>query len=139
MENCKGLFANLEQKYETDFISSYSQSNNVSHSFTLFRLNDEIHQIYEILDSFVRLWSLETLKRCKLLISKIILCVGNEFFLPQVITNAFNARPTFFECKAFIFCNHLTMDNSELKEMYLHPISLKCGMACHAESSGAMA
>ena len=72
MENYKGLFPNLEQRYETDFISFCSQ-NNVSQSFTLFRLNDETRQTYEILDSFSRSWSLETLKRFKLLISKVII------------------------------------------------------------------
>ena len=41
-----------------------------------------------ILDSFSRLWSLETLKRFELLISKIILCMCNEFFLQQVVTNS---------------------------------------------------
>ena len=52
MENCKDLFANLEPQYESDFINFCSQ-NNVSQCFTLFRLNDEIHQTHEILDSFV--------------------------------------------------------------------------------------
>ena len=54
MENYKGIFAYLDQRYETDFISFCSQNNNVSQSFTLFRLNDEI------LNSFIHLWSLET-------------------------------------------------------------------------------
>ena len=88
-------FVNLMQRYETNFISFCSQ-NNVSQSFTIFRQSDEIHQIYEILDSFIRLWSLETLKRCKLLISKIMLCMRNEPFLPQVITNALYRRPAKF-------------------------------------------
>ena len=75
---------------------SFCSQNNVSQSFTLFRQSDEIHQIYEILDSFIPLWSLETLKRCKLLISKIMLCMRNELFLPQVITNALYRPPTIF-------------------------------------------
>ena len=50
MENCKDLFTNLEQRYELDFIRFCSQNNNVSQSFTLFRMNDGIHQIAKILD-----------------------------------------------------------------------------------------
>ena len=76
MENCKGLFAYLEQRYETDFTSFCSQNNNVSQSFTLFTLNDDIHQIYRILDSIIRFWSvLINFQICKLLTSKIILCM----------------------------------------------------------------
>ena len=82
MQNFKYLFVNLVQRY--DCISFCSQ-NNVSQSFTLFRQSDEIHQIYEILDSFIPLWSLETLKRCKLLISKIMLCMRNEQTVVQLV------------------------------------------------------
>ena len=121
MENCKVLFANLEQRHETDFVSFCSQKDHVSRSFTLFWLNDEIHQIYEILDSFICLWSLETLKRFKLLISKILLCMCNEFFLSQVITNALyswtSCDVSCFLSQGFHFLQ--SSDNSELREMYL--------------------
>ena len=134
MENCKSFFANLGQRYETDFIRFCSQTNNVSQSFTLFLLNDEIHQIYEILDSFIRLCSLKTLKRFKRLISKIMLCMRNKFFLPLVITSALyswttgNVSYVFSVASLSFSCNHQTVDNSELREMYLKFNFLLCPM-----------
>ena len=87
LKNYKGLLANLEQRYETDFMSFCSQ-NNVSQSFTPIQLNDETHQIYEI---FRFIQSFVVLRNFKRLISKIILCMYNEFFLPQVITDSLSS------------------------------------------------
>ena len=89
--NFEGLFVKLELMYETDFMSFCSQNSSGSQRYNLLRLNDEIHQIYEIFNSSIRLWSQETLKRCKLLVSKFICKFDSQFLLSNIDCREMNS------------------------------------------------